>query len=30
MKHYCVTYYDGKNMEVGYVEASSINAAIQR
>lgn len=27
MKHYCVTYYDGKNERQMYVQAKSINAA---
>lgn len=27
MKHYCVTYYDGKGERLMYVPAKSINAA---
>lgn len=27
MKHYCVTYYDGKSERQMYVQAKSINAA---
>ena len=27
MKHYCVTYYDGKGERYLYVQAKSINAA---
>lgn len=27
MKHYCVTYYDGKGERQMYVQAKSINAA---
>lgn len=27
MKHYCVTYYDGKGERLMYVQAKSINAA---
>ena len=27
MKHYCVTYYDGKGERAMYVQAKSINAA---